>query len=89
MLIERDTEKQLDDSLAEANNISKEIGNLFKSGKTEEANKLKERTGELKIFAKETSERLGAIEKEMDSLLIQLPNLPHPSIKKERFLRII
>ena len=39
----RETQKMLDDNLAEANAISKEIGNLFKSGKADEANKLKDK----------------------------------------------
>ena len=78
----RDTQKQLDDSLAEANNISKEIGILYKSGKADEANKLKDKTSELKQFAKETGDKLSIIEKELNALLIQLPNLPHASINK-------
>ena len=45
----RDTQKQLDDYLAEANQLAKEIGNLYKSGKSEEANELKVKTQNSKV----------------------------------------
>jgi seryl-tRNA synthetase len=44
----RETQKVLDNGLAEANSIAKEIGILFKSGKGKEAAVLKERSAELK-----------------------------------------
>ena len=40
----RETQKKLDDDLAEANNLAKQIGILYKSGKADEANLLKEKT---------------------------------------------
>ena len=76
----RETQKMLDDNLAEANALAKEIGNLFKSGKQQEANELKARTAELKTAAKELQEKMDALQKEQDSLLITLPNLPHPDV---------
>ncbi len=78
----RETQKKLDDNLSEANSIAKEIGVLFKSGKTTEANALKEKTTVLKISAKELSESLQITEKELNETLVLLPNLPHPSIPK-------
>jgi seryl-tRNA synthetase len=53
----RETQKQLDDIQAGSNTIAREIGILFQSGKTEEANRKKEETGELKIQAKELNAR--------------------------------
>ena len=44
----RTTQSLLDNTLAESNKLSKEIGMLFKSGKAQEANVLKEKTGGLK-----------------------------------------
>ncbi|MBT8271144.1 MAG: serine--tRNA ligase, partial [Bacteroidia bacterium] len=44
----RNTQTKLDSVLAQSNTLSKEIGNLFKSGKAEEANRLKLKTTELK-----------------------------------------
>jgi len=78
----RETQKKLDDNLAESNSIAKEIGVLFKSGKASEANSLKDRTAELKISAKEISELLAQTEKELNDILVLLPNMPNPSIPK-------
>ncbi|OQX75228.1 MAG: serine--tRNA ligase [Bacteroidetes bacterium 4484_249] len=76
------TQKQLDDTLAEANKASKEIGTLFKQGKTEDANAMKARTGELKKLSKELNEQRDAVSKELNQLLVQIPNVPHPSVPK-------
>lgn len=78
----RETQKKLDDNLAESNSLAKEIGMLFKSGKMAEANVLKEKTAELKLTSKEFSELLQQTEKELNDILIQLPNLPHSTIPK-------
>jgi seryl-tRNA synthetase len=78
----RETQKKLDDNLAESNALAKEIGMLFKSGKTTEANVLKEKTAELKVTSKEFSELLQQTEKELNDILVLLPNLPHPTIPK-------
>lgn len=76
----RSTQKKLDDALAESNSLAKEIGNLFKSGKKEEANNLKGKTSELKQVIKELQEQLTNLENEQDSLLVQLPNIPQESV---------
>lgn len=74
----RETQKLLDDNLAESNQIAREIGNLFKEGRQAEANALKERSSDLKSAAKDLSEKLEGLQKQQDELLITLPNLPHP-----------
>lgn len=76
----REAQKLLDANLAEANNLAKEIGILFKSGKQAEANELKARTAELKNQAKELSETHDKIENDLSQLLVQIPNLPHSSV---------
>jgi seryl-tRNA synthetase len=76
----RSTQKKLDDALAESNSLAKEIGNLFKSGKKEEANNLKGKTSELKQVIKEFQEKLTNLENEQDSLLVQLPNIPQEGV---------
>lgn len=78
----RETQKKLDDNLAEANSIAQKIGVLFKTGKNAEANALKEKSAELKILSKELSESRQQIENEQYDVLVLLPNLPHPSIPK-------
>ena len=74
----REAQKLLDDNLAEANNIAREIGNLFKSGKQDEAAALKERTAILKTEAKDLADNLDKLQNEQNELLITLPNMPHP-----------
>jgi seryl-tRNA synthetase len=73
----RATQAKLDDTLAESNTLSKEIGNLFKSGKAQEANTLKAKTGELKEASKELSSQLDAISETLQKLLWTIPNIPN------------
>lgn len=80
--LRRETQKKLDDSLSEANNLAKEIGILFKSGKQAEANDLKIKTADLKIISKEYGEKLEEIETKLNQTLVQIPNLPHSSVPK-------
>ncbi|HVD98217.1 MAG TPA: serine--tRNA ligase [Cytophagaceae bacterium] len=76
----RETQKELDNVLSEANNLAKEIGNLMKSGKKEEAEKLKASNSELKEKAKILSDKLTPLEDEQNEVLVKLPNLPHASV---------
>lgn len=78
----REIQKKLDDNLAEANSIAKEVGIMFKSGRAEDAAKLKERNAELKNSSKDLSEELQNTEKELHDTLVLLPNLPHETIPK-------
>ena len=80
----RGTQKKLDDALSEANILAREIGNLFKQGKKEEADKLKAKTVDLKQFTREMNDRLDLVTREQTRQLEQLPNLPHPSVPKGR-----
>ena len=77
--LRRETQKQLDDNLAESNSIAREVGNLFKSGRQAEAQALKERSADLKVKARELGDRLEEIQKELNEVLVTLPNLPHTS----------
>ena len=61
---------------AELNNIAKEVGKLFKEGRTDEANKAKERTVSLKEEAKELDEKLKQTQNELEAVVVTLPNLP-------------
>jgi len=76
----RSLQTRLDKTLAESNRIAKEIGALYKSGKAAEANVLKERTGSLKEESKELNEELTSAAGELQSLLYQIPNVPHASV---------
>jgi seryl-tRNA synthetase len=74
------TQKEQDDILSQINSISREVGDLFKAGKTNEANQAKEKSTALKDDVKKLSDRLSEIETELQNILIQLPNLPHHSV---------
>ena len=76
----RALKKSLDDNLMTQNNLSKEIGILFKNGKTAEANQSKDKIVNLKTEEKETQETLGIKENDMHELMVQLPNLPHHTV---------
>jgi seryl-tRNA synthetase len=78
----RETQNALDNNLAEQNRIARQIGVLFKEGKTAEANQLKERTAELKTVAKEMETALSECEKTIENTMVLLPNLPHESVPK-------
>lgn len=76
----RDAQTKLDNTLAESNKLSKEIGMLFKSGKASEATTLKERTVTLKEESKTLQEALNTVAEQLQALLYQIPNVPHPSV---------
>ncbi|MBD0823165.1 serine--tRNA ligase [Aestuariibaculum marinum] len=73
----RRIQTELDNTLAESNALSKEIGNLYKSGKAQEANALKEKTGQLKELSKELTEALNTKSTELSELLYKIPNVPN------------
>ena len=76
----RNLKKSLDDNLMTQNKLSKEIGMLFKNGKTAEANQAKEEIARLKTEEKETQETLADKENAIQELMVLLPNLPHESV---------
>lgn len=80
--LRRELQHKADTVKAEANAIAKEIGKLFKEGKTDEANAKKQRTSELKAIEKELDDKLAAAEQELNAKLISLPNTPHISVPK-------
>ena len=68
---------KLDNTLAEANKLAKEIGGLFKTGKADEANVLKEKSAELKSLSNDLKEKLAQSNTELKELLYQIPNIPN------------
>lgn len=74
-------QKELDATLAEANQIAKSIGQLFKEGKKEEAEQMKARSTELKNLSKSLSDESAANDKTLQDLVLALPNIPHESVK--------
>ncbi|MFH1000647.1 MAG: serine--tRNA ligase [Bacteroidota bacterium] len=77
----RETQKKLDDILAESKLTAKDIGQFIKAGNAIEAEKLKVKTIDLKEQSKVLGEILSESEKILNDKLLQLPNLPSPLVK--------
>ncbi len=78
----RATQTRLDAILAESNSLSREIGQLFKSGRTAEANELKSRTTQLKEESKALGEALNEAASALQEALYEIPNTPHASVPR-------
>ena len=76
----RSTQVSLDETLAESNKLSKEIGAFFKSGEVQKANLLKEKTAQLKEQSKTLTDDLNVVTDKLQELLYLLPNVPHTSV---------
>ena len=73
----RSIQTELDNTLAESNSLSKEIGNLYKSGEAQKANVLKEKTSQLKETSKKLNDALNAKTEALNQLLYKIPNVPN------------
>ena len=80
----RKNKTSLDNIAAELNALAKEIGDLFKTGKTAEANTLKEKTAALKVTESELKVKVEELETQIQSLLYTLPNVPNELVKSGR-----
>lgn len=76
----RALQKTLDDNYARQNVIAKQIGQLFKEGKLQEAQSLKEESATLKTAVKDIENQLDEKEKALNGILVLLPNMPHASV---------
>lgn len=76
------TQTELDENLSAINKASKEIGNLFKAGKAEEANKMKADVALLKDKADPLEERQKNILAQLEEILFTIPNTPHVDVPK-------
>jgi len=86
VLISKDDERKIlqqksDDLLSKQNQIAKKIGELFKSGQTNEANELKETSAKIKKDSQDLISLQNKIEDEIYNILVQIPNVPHKSVK--------
>jgi seryl-tRNA synthetase len=63
-----------------ANAISKEIGQLMAKGLKDEATAKKQEAETLNASAKPLKDKLGELEKQLDEVLVKLPNLPSEKV---------
>lgn len=78
----RDAQKNLEEVNAKSKQRAREIGNLFMSGKIQEANELKAKDSELKNLMNSYNSAMEQAITEMENLLVQIPNLPHSSVPR-------
>lgn len=76
----RSIQTKLDENLAKQNVIAKEIGDLFKQGRKDEADKKKAETAALKEESKQFEIDLAKAETDIKEILVRIPNTPHTSV---------
>jgi len=72
---------QMENTASEMNQLSKQIGILFKEGKADEANAIKGQTAELKNREADLKQKVEAFEEQIQELMYQLPNVPNELVK--------
>lgn len=77
----RQTQTSLDNISAEANAAAKQIGELIRTGKKDEVEAVKLKTGAYKESIKNLTEKLNELETAQHELIVQLPNLPYHLVK--------
>lgn len=73
----RAAKQQMENHQAEANKIAKQVGELMKSGKRDEAEEVKKQSSNLKEQAKQLEETVKQLEEELFAKLVTLPNTPN------------
>ena len=74
------TQQKADELLAKGNQLAKQIGELYKTGNSAEANALKEESSSIKKESKALQVKQAMLEKDIQDILVQIPNIPHPSV---------
>ena len=72
---------KLEDVASKLNQVSKQIGMLFKEGKQQEANEAKAQTTVLKEEENKLKEKVDSLQAEITELMYQLPNVPNHLVK--------
>ncbi|MFN5416408.1 MAG: serine--tRNA ligase [Flavobacteriia bacterium] len=80
----RSTKTELEGISSELNKMAKSIGELFQQGKNAEANEAKSKTSELKEKESILKGTITVLEKDIELLMYQLPNVPNELVKQGR-----
>jgi seryl-tRNA synthetase len=80
----RRTQTELDTILGESNTIARQVGELMKAGKKDEANDLRNKSTALKETVKKLEDTLKETEEHLHKLLVTIPNLPSPKVPRGR-----
>jgi seryl-tRNA synthetase len=76
----KSTQTELDNTLAEANRLSKQIGDMMRTGQRAEGEALKGQVAALKDKSKNLEEKLNHTQSDLDNILISLPNIPNADV---------
>ena len=84
-LLEVDEERraaitELQETQSRQNDLSQQIGALKREGKDAEAEAIIEKTSQMKEDIKHLEEEVQEAEAEQEELVLELPNIPHPSV---------
>lgn len=73
-------QQEFDSTQAKVNSNSKEIGQLMAKGQKEEAENRKQHVATLKSSLQPISDRLAIVERQLQDMLVKLPNLPSDKV---------
>ncbi len=76
----REAQQKSDKNKQEIKQLSSKIGSLMKEGKKDEAEEIKTRVSVLKQADKTLGEEMATAEKEMETLLCSIPNIPNDDV---------
>ena len=71
---------QREEAQAKVNTLSKQIGELMKQGKRDEAEAVKAEVAQVKALQEQLNQDLPCVQAALDDLLLRIPNLPHASV---------
>ena len=81
----KSTQQKADEFLAKGNQLAIQIGELYKTGKSQEANAMKEESSRIKEESKVLQHKQAELEKDIQNILVQIPNIPHSSVPQGKF----
>ena len=76
----KEAQIKCDELLNKSNNLSSQIGKLYKTGDTNNVASLKKESIIIKDESKIFLNKQNKLEREIKDLLVQIPNIPHPSV---------
>jgi seryl-tRNA synthetase len=76
----RTLQNEHDTILSTQNQLARQVGDLFKSGKKAEADELKTKSTALKEESRILGTRLEELESELQQILVKMPNMPSPNV---------
>ncbi len=78
--IRKKTQTELDGLLSKVNEISKEIGELYKKGERDLADSKKNEVSSIKESSQKLTDQLNATKDKLTELLLTIPNIVHPTV---------